>query len=215
MVGGGMSTRVKICGITRHEDAQVAVQAGAAALGWVFVPGTPRYVSVEHAAAIVQEVPPMVTRVGLFVDADPAWILQVIQEVGLDTIQLHGEESPEFCRQFRGKVKVMKAFRVRGPETVERLSDYSTAADAFLLDAYVPGVAGGTGATFDWTQAVAARSVGRPIILAGGLTPENVAEAVRRVQPFAVDVSSGVEASPGKKDPAKVLRFLQEVDRSR
>jgi len=213
MVGGDMWVRVKICGITNEADAQVAVAAGADALGFVFVPGTPRWITVVQAATVIRGLPPFVARVGLFVDAPPAWIHEVAGAVGLDTVQLHGEETPDVCRTFWGALKVLKAFRVRGPETLARLPDYEQVVDAFLLDAFVPGVAGGTGATFDWSQAVAAQALGRPVILAGGLTPDNVAEAIRRVQPFAVDVSSGVEASPGRKDAEKIRRFLSEARR--
>ncbi|HAB15682.1 MAG TPA: N-(5'-phosphoribosyl)anthranilate isomerase, partial [Verrucomicrobiales bacterium] len=157
---------------------------------------------------IIRSLPLAVSKVGLFVNASPSFIQEVIAATGLDTVQLHGEETPEFCREFRGRVKVWKAFRVRGAETLAKLPAYTEATDAWLLDAYVAGSSGGTGKTFEWAHAVAAKELGRPIILAGGLTPENVAEAVRQVQPFAVDVSSGVEQSPGRKDPAKLRRFV-------
>jgi phosphoribosylanthranilate isomerase len=203
-----MSVRVKICGLTNLTDAQAAVAAGADALGFVFVPGTPRFVSTEQAAAIIRELPPFVAKVGLFVNADVRTVVTTIAQTGLDTVQLHGEETAGFARQFRGAVKVVKAFRIRGAESLAELPAYGDAADAFLLDAFVPGVPGGTGARFDWTHAVSARSHGRPIILAGGLTPANIAEAVRTVRPFAVDVSSGVESSPGRKDYAKLAEFI-------
>jgi len=203
-----VSPRVKICGVTNAEDALAAVAAGADALGFVFVPGTPRVVTTERVAAIVRGLPPFVAKVGLFVDADAATVRDVLARAGLDTVQLHGDEPPEFCRQFRATVKVVKAFRVRGAETLGRLPAYADAADAFLLDAFVPGAHGGTGAQFDWAHALTAKTGGKPIVLAGGLTPENVAGAVRAVRPFAVDVSSGVEFAPGRKDAAKVQAFI-------
>lgn len=209
-----MTVRVKICGLTQRDEALGVVAAGADAVGVVFVPGTPRAVTPEQAAAILRELPPLVARVGLFVDATVEDIRTTVQQVGLDTVQLHGEETPEVCREVRRFSRVLKAFRVRGPETVARLSAYGDEVDAFLLDAYVPGVAGGTGATFDWTQAVAAQQFGRPIILAGGLTPGTVAEAVRQVRPFAVDVSSGVERAPGRKDLTKVRELVAAVRRA-
>lgn len=206
-----MTVRVKICGLTQRDEALGVVVAGADAVGVVFVPGTPRAVTPAQAASVVRELPPLVARVGLFVDAAVEEIRTTVQQVGLDTVQLHGEETPEVCREVRRFARVLKAFRVRGPETVARLAAYGDEVDAFLLDAYVPGVAGGTGATFDWTQAVAAQRFGRPIILAGGLTPGTVAEAVRQVRPYAVDVSSGVERAPGRKDLAKVRELVAAV----
>lgn len=209
-----MFTRVKICGITNLADALAAVAAGTDALGFVFVPGTPRFIAPEQAAAIIRELPPFVAKVGLFVNADTQTVATTIARTGVDTIQLHGEETPDFARQFRGAVKVLKAFRIRGAESLAALPAYADAADAWLLDAFVPGSHGGTGARFDWEHAVAAKQHGKPVILAGGLTPENAAEAVRRVQPFAVDVSSGVEAAPGRKDAAKIAAFIRAVTRA-
>jgi len=203
-----MSTRVKICGITSLTDAQAAVAAGADALGFVFVPGTPRFVEPSAAAAIVRELPPFVTSVGLFVNAEAGAVRDTIRLTGIQALQLHGEETPEYARPFRETLKVIKAFRVRGAESLAVLPAYLDAADAFLLDAYVPGAHGGTGARFDWELAVTAKEHGKPVILAGGLSPENAAAAVRRVQPYAVDVSSGVEAGPGRKDHRKLREFL-------
>lgn len=203
--------RTKICGITREEDAFAAVEAGADALGFVFVPGTPRFIGPDAARRIVDRLPPFVARVGLFVDADEATVAETITAAGLDTVQLHGDESPAFAARWRGRVKVVKAFRVRGPETVASMEAYRGCADAWLLDAYVAGTAGGTGARFDWDLAVGAVRLGVPVVLAGGLKPENVAGAVARVRPYAVDVSSGVEAAPGRKDPAKVRAFVDAV----
>ena len=206
-----MSMRVKICGVTNLADAHAAVAAGADALGFVFVPGTPRCISADQAAAIIRELPPFVAKVGLFVNADVHTVATTIAQSGVDTIQLHGEETPAFARQFRAAVKVIKAFRIRGSDSMSELTAYTDAADAWLLDAFVHGVHGGTGARFDWSLAVTAKHGGRPVIIAGGLTPENVVEAIRTVLPFAVDVSSGVEASPGRKDHAKLTEFIRSV----
>ena len=203
-----MALRIKICGITREEDAWAAIEAGADALGFVFVPGTPRFIEPGRAAAITRSLPPFVSRVGLFVNADPEHIRATVAEARLDTVQLHGDEPPEVGLSLLGPVRVIQAFRVQGPETLQRLPDYRKSADAWLLDAYVPGTAGGTGARFDWNLAVQARELGHPLILAGGLKPENIAEAVRQVRPFAVDVSSGVESSPGQKDAEKIRKLI-------
>jgi phosphoribosylanthranilate isomerase len=202
-----MNVRVKICGITRRDDALTAVAAGADALGFMFYERSPRFVAVEQAAAICRELPPLVTRVGVFVGASADFIRSTASACGLGAVQLHGGESPEFCRQFA--LPVIKAFRIRGPESLAGLAGYDTAA--VLLDSYVPGQQGGTGARFDWSLAAETATAGRPIFLAGGLTAENVAEAVRAVRPYAVDVSSGVESAPGCKDPEKVRRFIAAV----
>jgi phosphoribosylanthranilate isomerase len=162
-------------------------------------------VSVEAAAAIIRELPPFVIKVGVFVNAPEDLVVRAARECGLNLLQFHGNEPPEYCLQFG--LMSMKAFRVRDAASLQAALDYHT--EAWLFDAYNPDRAGGTGETFNWDLAVQARSWGRPIFLAGGLTPENVAEAVRRVQPYAVDVSSGVEAAPGKKDHAKVRAFIQ------
>lgn len=204
-----VSIRVKICGITRLEDALVAVEAGADALGFVFVPGTPRFVTAETAASILGALPPFVTTVGLFVDAAPEFIDTHLRISRVQMAQLHGDESPQAAASLRERVRVIKAFRVRGPETIALLDTFRDSADAYLLDAFVPGAHGGTGARFDWDLAIQARFAARPLVLAGGLKPENVAEAVTRVRPAAVDVSSGVESSPGRKDPAKIRDFIQ------
>lgn len=200
-----MSVKVKICGITSAEDAAAAVAAGADLLGFVFYEGSPRHVTVEQAAAIARTVSPFVVRVGLFVDAPPELVGEALSACGLQLLQFHGDETPEYCRQF--PAMSMKAFRVRGADTIRVLPEYAT--DAWLLDAFVPGQRGGTGHAFNWELAVEAVKRGKPVFLAGGLTPENVAEAVRQVQPYGVDVSSGVESAPGKKDHAKVRAFIQ------
>ena len=199
-----MSVKVKICGITNLADAHTAVEAGADLLGFVFYGQSPRRVSVKTASGIVRQVPPFVARVGVFVNAREEVISQALGECGLNVLQFHGDEAPLDCVKFG--VMSLKAFRVRDEESLKALPAYQT--DAWLLDAYTPGARGGTGATFNWDLAVEAQKFGRPIFIAGGLTPENVGEAVRRVRFFAVDVSSGVESAPGKKDAAKVRAFI-------
>lgn len=196
-----LSIQVKICGITCVEDALVAVEAGANALGFVFAP-SPRQVTPEAAVAILRELPPFVTIVGLVVNQDPAPILAACP---LDVIQFHGAESPETVASL-GR-RAIKAFRLRDQADLPALANYR-AASALLLDAYVPGIAGGTGHQFPWQLAVDARQYSRPIVVAGGLTPENVALCVTTTQPYGVDVSTGVEASPGRKDPTKVRDFI-------
>lgn len=202
-----MAVRVKICGITRIEDLDAACAAGADALGFVFYAKSPRNLAIERAAALVKALPPFVQSVGLFVDAAPDFVEAVLRDVPLDLLQFHGEESPGFCARF-GR-PYLKAVRVRaGVDLVKYATDYREAC-GLLLDAYVPGVPGGTGERFDWSLIPAGLS--RPIVLSGGLAPENVADAVKRVQPWAVDVSSGVEAAPGIKDAARVAAFVERA----
>lgn len=205
-------TRIKICGITNIDDALMAIDAGADALGFNFVPGTPRYLkNIQAAAKIIEQLPPFITTVGLFVNADAEVVQGTADGCHLDMLQLHGEESPQFCRSLNHKI--IKAVRIKNESSVSHLSDYRVSG--YLLDTYVKGVLGGTGVAFDWQLAVKAKQYGR-IILAGGLDPDNVASAVEQVRPYGVDVSSRVEASPGRKDPVKVRAFIQnvkEVDR--
>ena len=196
--------KVKICGITNLPDAVVAVEAGADALGFIFYPKSPRYISFENAALITRELPASILKVGVFVNASREDVLAAQQQCQLSVLQFHGEETPEYCAGFTSQT--WKAFRVIGPETLNRLGAYRTTA--WLLDAWSPAMPGGTGERFDWDLAVEAQKGGRPIILAGGLTPENVMSAVQRVRPLGVDVSSGVEMAPGKKDPVKVKVFV-------
>jgi phosphoribosylanthranilate isomerase len=200
-----MKTRVKICGITNLADARVAVEAGADAIGFVFYEKSPRLVSLKTAAEISKQLPPFVMRVGVFVNAPEDFVLRAIGECNLTMLQFHGDEPPEFCTQF-GLIS-MKAFRIRDAESLKKIPDYLT--DAYLLDAFSSTTLGGTGEKFNWDLAVAAQKFGKPIFLAGGLTPENVAEAVKKVQPFGVDVSSGVEISSERKDHAKVKAFIK------
>ena len=200
-----MSLRVKICGITSIEDAVSAVDAGADALGFMFYERSPRRISMDLAATIKNALPPFVVRVGVFADAAEN-VIRGAALCGLHALQFHGNETPEFLKRF-SPITTIKAFRVQSAASLATLPSYNTSA--WLLDSYTAAQLGGTGNTFNWDLALQARKLGRPIILAGGLTPENVAEAVRKVRPYAVDVSSGVEFAPGKKDPAKVAAFIR------
>jgi phosphoribosylanthranilate isomerase len=202
-----METKAKICGITNTADAQAAVEAGADALGFIFYDKSPRYVDVNTAAAISSGLAAMVMRVGVFVNAPEDFVFRAIRECGLTLLQFHGDEPAEYCAQFG--LMSMKAFRVHGPETLEQIPKYRT--DAYLLDAFSSTTLGGSGEKFNWDLAVEAQKFGRPIFLAGGLTPDNVAGAIRKVGPFGVDVSSGVERTPGKKDHEKMKAFLNAV----
>lgn len=199
------AVRVKICGITRVEDALAAAAAGADAIGLVFYADSPRAVGVEQARAIIAALPPFVTTVGLFVDAGRDELAHILASVPLDLLQFHGDESAEQCEGF-GRPYI-KALRVRaGDDIVARVADYP-GAQGILLDAYVEGVPGGTGEAFDWS--LIPQGLSKPLILAGGLRPDNVAAAVARVRPYAVDVSGGVEASKGIKDAQKVGAFIR------
>ena len=200
-------TRTKICGITRVEDALAAAHAGADAIGLVFVAKSPRHVSPIQAAEIGAALPPFVTRVALFVNPDAAQVEAVLGLARPDVLQFHGEESPEFCRSFG--LPYLKAARVRPGVDLLQFATLHADAQGLLLDAWSEGVHGGTGERFDW--ALIPPDLPRPIVLAGGLHPGNVAEAVRVVGPWAVDVSSGVEAAKGIKDAAKIAAFIKEV----
>ncbi|MFH1595999.1 MAG: phosphoribosylanthranilate isomerase [Pseudomonadota bacterium] len=202
--------RIKICGITNLEDALLAADLGADALGFVFYPNSPRKVEPAMARAIIAQLPPLVTTVGVFVDEDAAAVRELAARVGLDWVQLHGQESPDYCRSL-GR-RVIKGFRIQDQHSLSALAAYRGAAQALLLDAYKKGQIGGTGETFNWALARKAQKYG-PIILAGGLNPDNVARAIETAQPQAVDVASGVETAPGKKDPEKLKRFFAAVRR--
>ena len=201
-----MRTRIKICGITRGEDARAAAEAGADAIGLVFYPQSPRYLSVERAVEIRDALPPFVQPVALFVNPDAAQVAQVLGRLRPGALQFHGDEPAHFCAQFG--VPWIKACRVRpGVDLLEYLRPFSGAM-AWLLDSYVEAY-GGAGERFDWSLVPAERD--RPIILSGGLARDNVAEAVRRLRPWGVDVSSGVESAKGIKDAAKIAAFIAEV----
>lgn len=202
-----MPTRIKICGITRSEDAVVAAAAGADAIGFVFYRDSPRYIEPRRANEIAAGIPPFVSTVGLFVDAAPAAIEACMRELRIDYLQFHGNESASFCSQFG--VPFLKAIRVRpGQDLLQYAANFSSAR-ALLLDAFVDGVPGGTGQGFDWT--LIPRNLPLPIVLSGGLSPDNIREAVRSVNPWAVDVSSGVEVAKGIKDADKITRFIRGV----
>ncbi len=201
-------TRVKICGITNIDDAMAACEAGADALGFNFseeAKRKDRYIDVSEAKAIARAIPPFVTRVAVVVDPLPERVAELLPFV--DCIQLHGDESIDFCNSIASKL--VKAFRVSDDFDPATMLSYPVAA--YLLDASVPGQRGGTGQTCDWDAASAAVALGKPVILAGGLTPDNVADAVRTVQPYAVDTASGVESEPGKKDHGKLRDFVQRA----
>ncbi len=202
-----MATAVKICGITRLEDALAAARAGAIAIGLVFYAASPRCVTLAKAAEIIRALPPFITTVGLFVNASADEVRAALAEVPVELLQFHGEETPEFCRQF-GRPYV-KAVRVGpGVDLLQYVRAYHD-AKALLLDTFVEGLQGGSGVTFDWS--LIPRDLALPVILSGGLTAENVTDAVRRVRPLAVDVSSGVESAKGIKDASKIAAFMKGV----
>jgi len=203
-----LRTRVKICGITRSEDALAAIEQGCDAIGLVFYDKSPRYVSIKQAAAIAADIPAFISVVGLFVDASVEEISAVTSVLRLDLLQLHGDETPAECRQYG--LPYMKAIRVK-PSTnlVQCAADYSD-AKALLLDTYAEGVPGGTGQVFDWK--IIPANLAKPIVLAGGLNADNVEMAIRQVKPYAVDVSGGVEITKGIKDAAKIAAFMRGVN---
>ncbi|MDZ7655461.1 MAG: phosphoribosylanthranilate isomerase [Sulfurimicrobium sp.] len=200
-------TRSKICGITRVEDGLVAAQHGADAIGLVFYPPSPRHVSIAQAAAIAAALPPFVSTVGLFVNPDATEVESVLREIRLDLLQFHGDETPEFCASF--SVPYLKAVRVKPGVDLLQYAIRFRSAKGLLLDAFVEGQAGGTGQSFDW--GLIPEGLPLPVVLSGGLDPANVKAAIDRVKPWAVDVSSGVEASKGIKDAARIAAFMREV----
>jgi phosphoribosylanthranilate isomerase len=203
-----LRTRVKICGITRPEDGVAAAEAGADAIGLVFYPRSPRFVTPDQALDVVRALPPFVTVVGLFVNEQPGMVRAMADAVGLDLLQVHGDEPPDYCRQFNQPY--LKALRVRADSDLLVAAQGYREARGLLLDAWHESVPGGSGAVFDWELVP---EVLRPhCILAGGLDPDNVAAAIRQVRPYAVDVSSGVEAGKGIKDPARIQAFMQGVN---
>lgn len=199
-------SRVKICGITNLEDALKASELGADALGFIFYKKSPRSISPRTAGLIIRELPPFVVPVGVFVDEEPGKVLSIAAETGISTVQLHGSESPEYCERLG--LKVIKAIRIKERSDIMRLRAYNVSA--YLLDTFREGVPGGTGETFDWDIAIEAKALGR-VILSGGLNPENVREAISKVEPYAVDASSGLEEKPGKKDHLKLTKFMEQT----
>lgn len=205
-----MRTRVKICGITRIEDALAVTEAGADAVGLVFYAKSPRNVEIDQAAEISRRIPPFITRVALFKDADVAFVEDVLRSVEIDLLQFHGSESSSYCERFG--LPYIKAIGMKGPECdgaylAARTEEFSS-AKAMLLDGHAPGEDGGSGQAFDWSGIA---KIDKPVILAGGLTAENVARAIEIAHPFAVDVSSGVESAAGEKDREKIIRFMTQV----
>ena len=202
-------TRIKICGIKDPAHARLAAEAGADAIGFVFYPPSPRFLWPLQAAEVAAALPPYVTAVGLFVDADEELIRETLQTVPLGLLQFQGSETPDFCEQFG--LPFVRAVRMEAETDLVEYADRFKQARALLVDAHVPGQPGGTGRSFDWS--LIPRGLPIPIILSGGLDAENVARAVREVKPWAVDVSSGVEVSRGVKDPAKIVEFIRSVQR--
>ncbi|HUJ10707.1 MAG TPA: phosphoribosylanthranilate isomerase [Verrucomicrobiae bacterium] len=201
-----MPVKIKICGITNLDDAELAVGLGADALGFTFYPKSPRSIKVTDAANICNALPPFVAKVGVFVNELEYEIEKALNDCLLNVLQFHGDEPPGFCQKFAAKS--IKAIRVRDEESLRAATEYDV--DAFLLDTYTDESRGGTGRTFDWSLAVSAKEIlSAPIILSGGLTTANVQEAIRKVRPYAVDVASGVEREPGRKDPEKLRRFIE------
>jgi phosphoribosylanthranilate isomerase len=201
-------TRIKICGITSLEDALLAAELGAQALGFIFYPKSPRAITPLAARQIIAQLPPLVLSVGVFVNEAAAMVMEIAEMVRLDWVQLHGDEPPEYCRYLSRNV--LKAIAVKDRSSLDRMKQYQGCVRAFLLDTHKEGQKGGTGESFDWSLARQAKENGS-LVLAGGLNPENVAAAIREVSPLAVDVASGVEAAPGRKDHNRLRAFFKAV----
>jgi len=205
--------RIKMCGTTRKEDARAAVSAGVDALGFIFVRKSPRYIDPQQAALIAAELPLFVSRVGVFVDAEIDHLKKVVEQAGLTVVQLHGIESPDYCaelKRWNRSVGICKAFRVGPGSGPCDFEGYREGADGFLLDTYVKGVAGGTGLPFDWTT-INQLALPKPLILAGGLNPDNVSEAIKVARPYAIDINSGVEDRPGVKNHQLLKQLIIAV----
>jgi len=205
-----LKVRVKICGITNAADAKVAVDAGADALGFIFVRKSPRFVEPEKARALISSMPPFVQSVGVFVDQPQEEVREIADYCGLDLLQFHGQESPDYCTSFGSRS--IKAFRVKDESVIREMEPYLGRVRGVLLDSWSAKAHGGTGKCFDWTIATRIVKIANfPVILAGGLSAATVTDAIRRVGPYGVDVSSGVELSPGKKDARLVKEFINKV----
>jgi len=200
-------TRIKICGITNLQDAKVAIDEGVDAIGLVFCENSPRYINISRAKEIVENTTPFVNCVGLFVDAEKEYINDVLKEVALDTLQFHGQESEQACALYNKPY--IKAIRMNKNINLSEEAEKYFSAHALLLDTYIEGLSGGTGIIFDWD--LITKEIEKPIILAGGLNASNVKDAIKKISPYAVDVSGGVEAEKGKKDPSKIKEFINEV----
>ncbi len=198
--------KVKICGITNLEDALYAADCGADALGFIFYPKSPRFVEITRAKEIISKLPPFITNVGVFVNESIENIVNIVHECNINIVQLHGDETPEYCSKV--PMKVIKAIRIKDEDSLKQIAEYKTST--FLLDAYSEDSYGGTGKIFNWNLAIKAKGYGR-IILSGGLTHDNVREAIEKFKPYGVDVSSGVEEREGKKDKEKVKEFIKRV----
>lgn len=201
--------RVKVCGITNYQDASMAIELGADALGFIFA-SSPRQITPEKARDIIYAIPPFVQTVGVFVDEDPVKIRRTMRLCRLDLVQLHGDESPDLCRKLMPCA--IKALRLKDESSLSAIKPYRGRVKAILLDTYMQGKRGGTGRTFDWDLAIKAKEFGIPTILSGGLNPDTISEAISLVKPFGVDVNSGIEESPGKKSP-DLMRELMEIIR--
>ena len=202
--------KVKICGITNYEDAAIAVEVGATALGFIFA-DSPRQITPQKARDIIHAIPPFVKTVGVFVNERPAAIKEVVHYCGLDLVQLHGDESPDLCHELMPFT--IKAMRIKDASSFQSSLAYQGKVRTLLLDTYAKDTAGGTGTTFDWRLAIKIKDLGIPIILAGGLGPSNIDSAIRTVKPYAVDVNSGVEECPGKKSPMLMKDLMKKVRR--
>jgi len=203
--------RVKVCGITNLEDALCAVESGADAVGFIMFKGSKRYISPKEVRKITKNLPPFITKVGVFVNEDRASVLEILSYANLDFAQLHGDETVDYCK-YIGKERVIKVFRLKSNEEIEKIKEFESVCRAVLLDTYSEKAYGGTGKSFDWRIALKAKeSVSVPLILSGGLNLNNVKEAVDFVKPFAVDVCSGVESEPGKKNHSLLKDFIRTV----
>ena len=205
--------RVKICGIKQPEQGKAIAIAGATALGFICVPNTPRYVTKQQIRAVVEQLPKQIDRIGVFADTSVEEICQIVEFAGLTGVQLHGDESPEFCHQMRSmlpEIEIIKALRIKNSQALEQVEIYFSSVDTLLLDAYNPQMLGGTGATLDW-KTLQQFQPGCPWLLAGGLTPDNVLDALKQVNPNGIDLSSGVERAPGDKDLDKVAKLFERL----
>ena len=205
--------RVKICGITNEEDALSAIEKGAFAIGFIFYPKSPRYIPPVKASQIIRKIPPFIGRVGVFVNMDIRGIFEIMKRVGLSAVQLHGDESPEFCYELKtlSSIPIIKVFRIKDESSLNNIKKYSYTVNAILLDTHKDKVYGGTGETFDWNLAKKARNYNIPLILSGGLNPQNIKEAYDIVKPYAFDVNSGIELTPGIKDHTKMDLFFRKL----
>lgn len=205
--------RVKICGITKVDQGNAIANMGATALGFICVPASPRYVSPAQLQTLTRNLPPPIQKIGVFANAEIDEIQALVAQTALTGVQLHGSESPQYCQKLRKilpHIEILKAFKIRDSESLNAIETYGDRADTFLLDAYHPQMLGGTGKTLDW-QSLQAFQPSRPWLLAGGLTPENIKTALNQLQPHGIDLSSGVERSPGDKDIKKVARLFEQL----